>query len=135
VLRIRRWRIRTQLLALVAAAMLPLGGAALFDLVSAYQEADESARERLEHLARETGDEVVEVLADAERLFARLADRPGVKVMEPARCAAVIGDVAGVHPMFLAIELRDFLVRVVRAIAELWATLHRRDRAVVPDAL
>ena len=38
-------------------------------------------------------------------------------------------------PRRAAFELRDLLIRVVRAIAELGATLHRRDRAVVPDAL
>jgi diguanylate cyclase (GGDEF)-like protein/PAS domain S-box-containing protein len=103
----RRPTIRTQLLVLALAAILPVGGAAIYAIVDASRTSLALAEGEMQNLAATAANEVEERLAESEQILSRLAQRPLVRAVDPRRCDPIIAEFAKLHPDYTNLAIRD----------------------------
>ncbi len=109
----RRLSIRTQLLALVLAAMLPAAGLVAYGIIDAWNEARAAAYRQVSTLALETASKLDLILRDNEALLARLAQRPGMKALDPRNCDPIVREFVSLHPEYTTLGVRDRHANVV----------------------
>lgn len=109
----RRLSIRTQLLGLVLAAMLPVAGLVAYGILDAWNEARAAAYRQVSTLALETASKLDLILRDNEALLARLAQRPGMKALDPRNCDPIVREFVSLHPEYTTLGVRDRHANVV----------------------
>jgi diguanylate cyclase (GGDEF)-like protein/PAS domain S-box-containing protein len=105
--RIANWRFRTQLLVLVAAAMLPLAGVIVYGLLAHYDETQAQSREIVRILADKAADRISDNLKDSQRVLRSLAARPLVRAMTAGPCDQALAEAASLLTRFIGINLRS----------------------------
>ncbi len=96
----RHRTIRTHLVALALAAVVPLAAAAGFVIVDRYRESRAQAESELRNLATITAANLDREIAESQRLLSVLARRPLVSAMDPARCDPFLAEFLELHPEF-----------------------------------
>ena len=104
---LRRHSIRTQLLILVSAALLPAAGLIGYNILHAARGSLEQANDKVRILADGKAAEHAMVLGDIEGMLARLAERALVRAMDPASCEPQVRELVYLHEEFTTINLRD----------------------------
>ena len=104
---LRRLSIRTQLLALVLAVVLPAAGLVAYTIIDGLNEAREAAYGQVRTLAVKIASELDLVIRDNEALLARLAERPRTKALDSRDCDPIIGEFVFLHPEYTTLGLRD----------------------------
>ena len=98
--------IRTRLVGLVAAALLPAFAIALSHLGTQAELARDGARQQARLLTTHTTAALETALRDAGTLLATLARRPLVSALAPGACDAGFDDVVALDPVYLSLSLR-----------------------------
>jgi diguanylate cyclase (GGDEF)-like protein len=102
-----RSSIRTQLLVLALAAIVPVAGAVIYAIVDASRASLRQAESEVGNLAATAANEVAARLAENEQLLARLAGRPLVRAVDPRRCDPFIAEFAKINPDYTNLAIRD----------------------------
>ena len=105
--------IRSRLLLLIIAIMLPGVAAWAWYLVGETREAEEVAYSELKILAGNVAENLDIVLHEHEAILTRLAARPLVKALDAKHCDPLIGEYVGLHPEFTTIGIRDLQGRLI----------------------
>lgn len=92
--------IRTLLLRLILAVALPLAALVAWNLYVTLQEEVRQAHQQVLHLAQLTASDTAEFLGQARNIADRLAARPAVRALDPARCDSILKDFHGLAPRF-----------------------------------
>ena len=103
----RRSTIRVQLLVLALAAIVPVAGAVIYAIVDASRASLAQMEDQVRNVAAMTASEIATRLAENEELLSRLARRPLIKTMNPARCDPFADEFARVHPDYFNLTVRD----------------------------
>jgi diguanylate cyclase (GGDEF)-like protein/PAS domain S-box-containing protein len=104
---LRHAPVRVQLALLVVAAALPAFLAFVWYLLAAREQAQSTARARVQALAEDTAERVALVLGVQERLMRQLAQQPGVQTMDPAHCDPLLKEYSRLQPYYLTLVVRD----------------------------
>jgi PAS domain S-box-containing protein len=104
---LKRLSIRTQIFLLAMAIMLPLAGLLAWQLGAELRHAREMAQSRVRSIADNAATDLQRHFAQAEAALARIAARPLVRGLNPARCDPIVQEFTQLHPEFLALGLRD----------------------------
>jgi diguanylate cyclase (GGDEF)-like protein len=103
----RRLTIRTQLLVLALAAIVPVSGAVIYAIVDASRASIARAEDQVKNLATIAANQVATRLAENEQLLSRLAQRPLVKALDPKHCDPFLAEFAKVNPDYVNLAVRD----------------------------
>ena len=109
---LHRWSIRTQLLTLALAAIVPLAAVIIYGIFDTASESLEQAHRATMRVATDTAMEVEKRIAETERTLETLAARPSVRALDPKRCDPILKEMPVVFPAmkfpdFNAIGIRD----------------------------
>ena len=99
--------IRTRLLLLVLAIVLPMTAIAAWYLSVDAEQAREAAYSEVRVLADDTAARLAAILHDNEAVLARLAARPRIRALEAKRCDPILAEYVSLHPEFSTLALRD----------------------------
>ncbi|WP_395703031.1 PAS domain S-box protein [Aquabacterium sp.] len=119
-----RLTIRWRIMLLTLAILLPVALVLAWFLAADVRHAREAALREVSILARGTADDVQRLLGQTATMMARLAERPLVKAMDPARCDPLLAEFVQLNPEHVAIAVRD---RDGRAVCS-----HRPDGKPLP---
>ena len=98
---------RTQLLVLVLAVVLPAAGTFGYYVAGESRKAREAAYTKLNLLAVNTAARIDRILRDQRTLLTRIEERPGVRALDVRQLDPVLGDFIGLHQDFTNLGLRD----------------------------
>src|SRR5215470_3020802 len=99
--------IRTQLVVLALAAIVPVAAAVVYAIVDASRASLARSEEQVRNMAEITAAELTARLAENEQLLSRLAQRPLVKALDPKRCDPFLAEFAKVNSDYVNLALRD----------------------------
>jgi diguanylate cyclase (GGDEF)-like protein len=102
-----RSTIRTQLLVLALAAIVPVAAAMIYAITDASRGSLEQAEGEVRNLAATTANEIAARLAENQQLLSRLAERPLVRAVDPRRCDPIVAEFAKLHPDYTNLAIRD----------------------------
>ena len=102
-----RSTIRTQLLLLALAAIVPVAGAVIYAVVDASRASLAQEEDQLRDIAADVANEVATRLAENEQLLSRLAERPLVRAVDPRRCDPFLAEFARTNPDYTNLAVRD----------------------------
>jgi PAS domain S-box-containing protein len=108
---IYRLSVRTQLLLLLAAALLPVLGVLFFHLLHDRQEARDFAYGRVRILAQNTAASLDNLLRDHESVLQRIARRPKVMELDAGACDPIIAEFVSLYPEFTNLVVQDLAGR------------------------
>lgn len=109
----RRWPIRAQMSMLALALAIPLVGLLAYTIYfDASHDAKQAGAEVL-GLAHITAKHAEGCFSETQGLLERLAQRPLVRALEPARCEPLLADFLALHPEFTNVLTIDVAGRVV----------------------
>lgn len=97
--------LRAYLLLFVGALLLPLGGLLVWQAHAEFEANLASARQASLNLAQLAAAHYSQFLADSEHTLQRLAQRPQVRALDPARCDPVLRDFHELKPLFTNVAL------------------------------
>jgi PAS domain S-box-containing protein len=112
-MRQRRWRVRAYLWMLAMAVALPLAGVLVYSIVSDARHDEEQTRKASLNLAQLVASQSQQFLLDAENVAARLAQRPAIKALDPARRDPALEHFVELHPMYANLVVCDASGRVL----------------------
>jgi signal transduction histidine kinase len=104
---IGRWSIRSLLYLLTLCAVLPAACLLVYSALNQYERDRREAAEVSLNLARLAADNVRGFLGDAEHIMARIAARPQVRAMDPARCDPIFQDFRDLYPRLINLSLAN----------------------------
>jgi PAS domain S-box-containing protein len=102
----QRLSIRSQVLALVLAVVVPTAGLVAWSLANVLAAEKNSATARLQASAAGTAIRLSDVLRERAALMARLAEQPALRTLDAAGCAPAVASIARLHPEFLTLGVR-----------------------------
>lgn len=102
-----RQSVRTQLLWLLCAAMLPVLGLLFRQIYLERQDAREHAHGEVRILAQHTAQALQQVLQDHEAVLQRLAQRPAVRALDARACDPLIPEFVRLYPVFTNLVVQD----------------------------
>ncbi len=108
--------IRSKMLLLALAVVLPVEGILAWFLVSDVRHAREDARAVIRALADGAADDLDRLLKSTEVTLARLAERPMVKALDPKHCDPLVAEFVRLSPQFTTLVLRDLNANSVCSI-------------------
>ncbi len=103
----RQLSIRSQLLLLVLAIMLPAAALLAWHVADDARQARQAAYAKLEIIADDTAARIDRMLHEHEAVLARLAARPRVRALDPRNCDPIIWGYVSLHPEFTTLAVRD----------------------------
>ncbi|MBS0338264.1 MAG: PAS domain S-box protein, partial [Proteobacteria bacterium] len=106
-----RWTIRTQLLALALAAVMPLAAVIVYDIVETANAAQERAHRDTMRLAAGTAADLGTFVRDTRRSLAALAQRPQIQALDPRHCDPILRDIPVVFPALRFPDLNNVGIR------------------------
>jgi len=99
--------IRSQLLVLALAAIVPVAGAVIYAIVDASRASIAQAEREIGNIAATTANEVAERLAENQQLLSRLAQRPLIREVNPRRCDPFLTEFTKINPDYTNLAVRD----------------------------
>lgn len=102
-----RQSVRTQLLWLLCAAMLPLLGLLFRQIYLERLEARERANDQVRILAQQTAQSLNQVLRDYEAVLQRIVQRPLVRALDARACDPLIAEFVRLYPGFTNLVVQD----------------------------
>ena len=102
-----RLSVRTQLLWLLCAAMLPLLGLLFRQIYLERLEARERANDKVRILAQQTAQSLNQVLRDYEAVLQRIVQRPLVRALDARACDPLIAEFVRLYPGFTNLVVQD----------------------------
>ena len=102
-----RQSVRTQLLWLLCAAMLPLLGLLFRQIYLERLEARERANDQVRILAQQTAQNLNLVLRDYEAVLQRIVQRPLVRALDARACDPLIAEFVRLYPGFTNLVVQD----------------------------
>ena len=102
-----RQSVRTQLLWLLGAAMLPLLGLLFRQIYLERLEARERANDQVRILAQQTAQNLNLVLRDYEAVLQRIGLRPSVRALDARACDPLIAEFVRLYPGFTNLVVQD----------------------------
>ncbi len=120
---LQRWSIRSQLLALALAAIVPLAAAGVYGIVDTANEALARANRDTLRMAAATAAEIETFFRETERTLGTLAQRPLVRALDPQRCDPILREIPILFPALKfpdlnAIGIRDVAGTMVCSIVK-----------------
>ncbi len=112
-LKFRDWSLRKQLALLVLGALLPAIGAIAYGIAYSAKQSLDSATGKVEMLAAQTADRLGERLHADEVVLAKLAERPLIKALDPARCDVAARELVAMRPDYANVAVHDLKGDVV----------------------
>ena len=109
----RRWRLRHQLLVLVLVGVVPLLSVQAYLLYRGAADALNNARDTLAIRAERGATVMQDFLNVTQDFLKRIAERPLVRAVDPARCDPILADFSSVHPRYANIVVVDRAGRVI----------------------
>jgi len=103
----RHWSIRTHLIALVLAIVIPLAGLEIFAIYSENRRSQEQAEAGLLGLAQVTSATVAQFLDDGQTLLLELVERPEVRSMSGTQCDPLLEDLNDFFPQYTNLFVTD----------------------------
>ncbi|HLF24299.1 MAG TPA: diguanylate cyclase, partial [Burkholderiales bacterium] len=107
------WRLRSQLLVLVAVTALPLIGLQAYLLHRDAIDTDEAVRDVLIVRAERTAAVLEDLLRLTQDVLKSVAARPRVRALDPARCDPILTDVSAAHRRYANMVVVDRAGRIV----------------------
>lgn len=107
------WSIRSRIVALILAILLPTAVTLAWFLAADVRQARDAARERVRLLAVTSANELQRHLGDTERVLSLLAARPAVKAMNAGACEPTMAEYPLLSPGFSALSVHDLQGRRV----------------------
>ena len=106
---------RSRLLLLILVFVLP--GSAVFAwlLADDWQQASAAAHARVKILAESTASRLASEWQEREVVLRRLAERPLIRALDPARCDPLAFEFVTVHPEFTGLDVRDLAANIICA--------------------
>jgi len=104
---VRRPSIRTHLLGLTLAAILPIAGAVVYVIVDSARVSLDQATAEIDNIAESTANEIRARISENERLISGLAQLPLVRAVDPRRCDPIVTKFANLHPDYTNLAVRD----------------------------
>ena len=105
--------IRTLILALVAACLLPLAGLLAYTVVAEEKQVMEVARHQARTLAMASAANIGTTLAGAKQSLDLLATRPGIRAFDARQCDPLFGEYRSLFPQFANVLAVDVQGRAV----------------------
>jgi hypothetical protein len=109
----RRLSIRTQLLLVLLAAMVPAAGGFAWLIAHQREQAREAAYAQVRVVANSFASQINTVMSNSETLLERLAARPAVRALDPRRCEPLFDEHLLLRRESTVLGLRDKLGRLV----------------------
>ncbi len=100
---------------LVLTIVLPVGGVFAWLLADDLQETRDAAHATVRLLATGSAADLGRRLGEWQDVLARVAQRPLIRALDPARCDPIIPEIALIRPEFAGLVTRDLRSRVVCA--------------------
>jgi PAS domain S-box-containing protein len=95
---LNRWSIRTQLLALALAAMVPVTAVIVYDIFATARESKDRAHRDTLHVASAAASSIETFINETELTLGMLAARPLVRALDPTRCDPILREVPVAFP-------------------------------------
>ena len=102
-----RLSIRSRLILLVLAVVLPAAGLVAWLIHAESGRAREAAYVRVNTIARHTADDLTDFIHDHEVVLGRFAERPLVRALDAKNCDPLIAEYVHLYPEFTTLALRD----------------------------
>lgn len=125
-----RLSIRMRIALLTLMIMVPMAAIVVWQLVTDLVQVRDDAQDKVRLLAVAAADDLTRVLAQSEKLLARLAERPQVKALDPANCDPIGKDFAQLNPIYAALVIRDRARKLICAYTPI--TVDDLDRKIAP---
>jgi PAS domain S-box-containing protein len=113
---LRRWSIRTQLLALALAIAVPLVGLLGWNLYARHGAETRAAEEQALRLAELAAAAASRYVRQARSLLLGLAERPAVHALDPERCDPILGELPALSPRLVNVLTLRLDGRVVCSV-------------------
>ena len=102
-----RFSIRTQVLLLVLAVILPVAAMFAWFRFDDARHAREDARREVSIVVASAARDLARFLGQTEATLARLAARPQVRALDPKRCDPIVAEFIKLNPEFTTLGIRD----------------------------
>src|SRR5512140_3312025 len=98
---------------MVLAVVVPASGLIAWYVLHEWREARTAAYAQVRILAQDTATNIQDLLHDNEAVLRRLAERPLVRQLDPARCDPILAEYVAVRPEYSTLAVRNARAEIV----------------------